>query len=306
MEEIFMVEKISRNAKCPCGSGKKYKICCMNKVPQNQEITMVPNEYKRIINEMESRKIPIDLPGFYNNQNFISQERRDPKYLEEYARFVRDKPYSDDYLEKAAQTIPHICSILHDELVRDGAHGACVNMSIALSKILESEGFWNYIVKGALTIKFPTESKITPSYFWPVDQGNFDAGHAWVVAPPFSVIDLTVKQQPYQRGEFDYIPDFILSDTKDTDTIQIEDIYSLETRRYFGLMKETQLKNIDPEVHRIAKDFIPRKIIHDRTILKYTTVGISMSDGDMKDITGFSLNGNSVETMYKHIIKPAL
>ena len=24
-------EKIGRNTKCPCGSGKKYKLCCLNK-----------------------------------------------------------------------------------------------------------------------------------------------------------------------------------------------------------------------------------------------------------------------------------
>lgn len=26
-----MADKIGRNAPCPCGSGKKYKNCCMNK-----------------------------------------------------------------------------------------------------------------------------------------------------------------------------------------------------------------------------------------------------------------------------------
>ena len=30
-EPKFM-EKISRNAPCPCGSGKKYKKCCINKL----------------------------------------------------------------------------------------------------------------------------------------------------------------------------------------------------------------------------------------------------------------------------------
>ena len=25
-------KKIGRNEKCPCGSGKKYKLCCMNKI----------------------------------------------------------------------------------------------------------------------------------------------------------------------------------------------------------------------------------------------------------------------------------
>ncbi len=32
------MEKIGRNEPCPCGSGKKYKMCCMNKVPKNQYV----------------------------------------------------------------------------------------------------------------------------------------------------------------------------------------------------------------------------------------------------------------------------
>lgn len=33
-----MNEKIGRNDPCPCGSGKKYKSCCMNKVPASEKI----------------------------------------------------------------------------------------------------------------------------------------------------------------------------------------------------------------------------------------------------------------------------
>ncbi len=29
--EIVKTEKVGRNAPCPCGSGKKYKKCCLNK-----------------------------------------------------------------------------------------------------------------------------------------------------------------------------------------------------------------------------------------------------------------------------------
>ncbi len=32
------MKKIGRNEKCPCGSGKKYKKCCMNKFPRDQYI----------------------------------------------------------------------------------------------------------------------------------------------------------------------------------------------------------------------------------------------------------------------------
>ena len=31
-EFVFIEKKIGRNEKCPCGSNKKYKKCCLNKM----------------------------------------------------------------------------------------------------------------------------------------------------------------------------------------------------------------------------------------------------------------------------------
>ena len=40
-----MKEKVGRNDPCPCGSGKKYKKCCISKAPENAEDT--PKELYR-------------------------------------------------------------------------------------------------------------------------------------------------------------------------------------------------------------------------------------------------------------------
>ena len=34
VERVTKRNKIGRNQKCPCGSGKKYKKCCINKQQQ--------------------------------------------------------------------------------------------------------------------------------------------------------------------------------------------------------------------------------------------------------------------------------
>jgi hypothetical protein len=55
-------------------------------------------------------------------------------------------------------------------------------MSIALSKIIEAEGYWNYIVKGSLSIDFPPEAKLKDRYFWSYDLGfKYAAAHAWLL-----------------------------------------------------------------------------------------------------------------------------
>ncbi len=38
-----MTEKVGRNDPCPCGSGKKYKLCCFKKsVPGKRKFTATP------------------------------------------------------------------------------------------------------------------------------------------------------------------------------------------------------------------------------------------------------------------------
>jgi hypothetical protein len=56
-EDIFFMSKNARNKPCPCGSGKKYKKCCINKehtTPQTTttSITSDPMNIKQIIDEM--------------------------------------------------------------------------------------------------------------------------------------------------------------------------------------------------------------------------------------------------------------
>jgi len=45
-----MVEKVERNAPCPCGSGKKYKNCCMRKDSQQQTVPpMGKRKFKAVV-----------------------------------------------------------------------------------------------------------------------------------------------------------------------------------------------------------------------------------------------------------------
>lgn len=61
--------KVSRNDPCPCGSGKKYKFCCMNK----------PKEAKILSESEEQRKI------WLRNYPLVGEERLDGRvYLEDY------------------------------------------------------------------------------------------------------------------------------------------------------------------------------------------------------------------------------
>ena len=102
-------------------------------------------------------------------------------------------------LERRAKAIiDNVVSRLHAELVGYERLCACVDISEILFQLLEQEKIWSCCIKGSLTITFPRKAGIDTTYFWSVDHGNFVAGHAWLSAPPYKVVDISVRQQPYR------------------------------------------------------------------------------------------------------------
>lgn len=190
------------------------------------------------------REHDIDMthPGFYDDPNFLQAEEDDSSFLDNYALFVRTKPLTDDYLRSARREIPFIAEVVRGELVADGRLGACIDISMMLSRVLEQEGYWNYQVKGSLTIRFPRESGIPTKYFWSYDvvQTPFAAAHSWLVVPPFTIVDVAVRQQPYDVGR-DLLPDAVVTEGVRPATSSVRDLfspaYSEAMRVQFGLRR---------------------------------------------------------------------
>lgn len=65
-----MIEKIGRNDLCHCGSGKKYKKCCMTKDQDEQKELM--QKQKELMQKMKTVKVSAGLLG--HDQYFNSKE----------------------------------------------------------------------------------------------------------------------------------------------------------------------------------------------------------------------------------------
>lgn len=268
------------------------------------------DEFDDLEDFFEMYGISTDSPGFYDDLNFIRLEQTIPNFLEYYAAFVIKKSYSPDYLQESEEKIIKISKILHNELVRDGRQGACIDLSIVLSRILDLENVWNYVFKGSVTIEFPTYSNIIKKYFWSVSYGDFKAGHVWVVAPPFKIVDLTIHQQPYKMNEEKYIPTTVLQRETSISDLQLSDIISPEVMQ---LLISTVGRNHLKILNTINTRLIPfydffqvENFIIDETKFKYTPFGISASDVALKDITSLKLNGMSGMEIYNDLIKGKL
>ncbi|PKG86491.1 hypothetical protein CXF85_01955 [Colwellia sp. 75C3] len=264
---------------------------------------------KKIIADFKKNNIDTSKPGFYDEPRFLRVEQGNPEYLNNYARFVQERNYSDEYLDEARKVIPLIVEELHKELLRDGRQGACVDLSMVLSRILEKEGFWNYIVKGSLTVSFPKQSGIGDRFFWSMDQGDFSAGHAWVVAPPFGIIDLTIKQQERDSDESQYIPELIISEVLEADKAKVEDIISPEVRLYLqaqGLNSSNMISKVNPVLEKVLETFKTGNVKFNGTQFKYIPVAIGAPDCPLENMVGISVDGMSAIKMYTDIVKPKL
>jgi hypothetical protein len=254
--------------------------------------------------------VPTDNPGFYDHPSFLALEQRNPELLNLYAAFVAKRHYTREYLDHASAVISRASELLHRELVRHGRLGACVDISGILSRILDREQIWNCGIKGSLTITFPLDSGLEPHYFWSCDHGQFTAGHAWLFAPPFTVVDISVKQQPYEELEASYVPNTVLSlDTQPVE-VSVEDIVSPTART------EMWQQGIPPSGHLEAgARYIPSIFQTITPIavpglmgasLKYSPVAVHASDGTFEEMRNMVFDGLSPWEVYVQRIQPFL
>jgi len=258
--------------------------------------------YEELAEDFRCRGISFDLPGFCDDPSFFEVERGDPHYLNHYAAFVAKRPYEPNYLARAKVIIDNAVSLLHKELVEHGRLGACVEISEILFRILEQEKVWSCCIKGSLTITFPRKSGIGTRYFWSVDHGNFAACHAWLCAPPYAVVDISVKQQPYQGKLEKYIPDRILTTNTRPVIVDVEDIVSPTSRMElsaYGVPPHQHLSEVAPLIPDIFDSFPAIAVPGlQGASLKYSPVAIHAPEDKLPDMKNMIFRGQTPWQLY--------
>lgn len=262
--------------------------------------------FKELENEFKRKGIPTDAPDLYDHPNFIKEEQRDSSYLINFAKFVAEKPYADEYLKKAEIIITDVAKILSEQLLANGRQGACVDISGILARILERKGVWCACIKGSCTIDFPQKSNEETTYFWSICQGEMVAGHAWVFAPPFSIVDITLKQQPYTGTKKNYIPEIMLIKDSSKALSTIEDIISPEVRVLMesqGIPRDLMLECGAVEMMLIQESFSAKLIEINETKFKFSPVAAHATIESLPGITNMKFNGMYPYEMYQKYIK---
>jgi hypothetical protein len=267
-----------------------------------------PTDLKTLTRLFANRGISTDTPAFYNDPPFLAAEHADGAFLETYGSWVRARPRSPDYDAHVRRVVPIIAERVAAEIARDGQLGTCIDAAMMLTKMFEEVGVWCYGAKGALTILNPALGD--PTQFWMFDETDV-AGHVWVVAPPFEIIDITLQTQPYQRGEAGMVPQFIITETAERITPMPNEFVATSIlnreRRRLGRLPDDIHFRLWPDLARAARAFPSWQVKIGDTILRYAAGGVTVSDGpSLHAITSRRWNGLLAGEMFDQIIRPAL
>jgi hypothetical protein len=270
-------------------------------------------EHSQVVAELRAHGIDCARPGFYDQAEFVAQERRDPSFLEWYAQFVATVPVEPNYVARVRREVPVIAAVLHENLVADGRLGACVDIGMLFSRILEEEGFWNCQINGSLKVEFPARAALRPQHFWSFDYSlqGFAAAHSWLVVPPYSIVDVAVRQQPYRVGR-DLVPPFVLSESRERASPEVERVISHEVRaavrRDFGtrLSDDEVARLIAPNWLKFRNVFPPTVVRQADVTLTYDAVAVGAPDAPFEEMDGWKMNGRLGIQLYRESVQPAL
>ncbi|MCE9579895.1 MAG: hypothetical protein K8W52_42655 [Deltaproteobacteria bacterium] len=151
-------------------------------------------------------------PGCYNDADFRRIEATAPvEALEAYARFVTMRSMSDEYANHVRQVVPYVLGRLTASAKVGEINRNCFAVSMALLETLEKAGVWVFGLTGSARFRFPQGSGLEDQFFYATDSAasGHRAGHAWLVAPPFNVIDATAHFQGWRGAEATFLPQWI-------------------------------------------------------------------------------------------------
>lgn len=268
----------------------------------------LPKTLDQVERFLNKRKIDTSAIAFYNTPEFLAEEQKASSFLEYYAVFVRLRQRDQNYDDHVRAVVPRVVTVVAEQINRDGQKGVCIDASMMLTKMLELHGVWSYAVNGALTIHSPTLQG--PTHFWPMDVKPV-AGHVWLVAPPFEIVDVSLACQAYFRGEDKLLPQFMISEGGTRITPEATDYCSGEVlrnaRQRFGPLPKDIHYRLDPGLKRRVEYFPSYEIISGTTKLHYCAGGVSVSDApSLEAITSRRWNGLLASELYEQVVKPEI
>lgn len=240
-------------------------------------------------------------PGFYDDPVFMAAEAKDPTLLDAYAEHVEGLTHDETYLKYARDRISRSARFLHDRLLADGRKGACVDMSQMLSRFLEQQGVWNYIVKGGTAVYPAAHTGVKSAFHWLYDShadAKSAAPHAWVCAPPCNVVDLTLGRQENSGEEDRLLQSPIVAERARRSAPRIEEVFDPPLRAAYERRLGRPITMSD--LVRIDKGLVAKlrrrgtwEVELPDVVIRYVGCGGTAPDLPFNRARGWLMNGKS-------------
>lgn len=254
--------------------------------------------------EADFRQKGIDFAqsGFYDHPRFVQAEQRDPSYIERYAEYVHARVYDEEYLVRARPIIERAAAFIHREVKADGRKGACIDASMVLSRMLERVGIWCCFVKGSVRVDFPDGSGLEPYHFWSLTHPANPAktGHAWLMAPPFRIVDVTLDLQPWSAQQLRHVPGPVLLESPTPANYAPTDL--MEPELLLELGRVPTLSEVRQMVRNFPERFGVFGVRVSGTGLTYIATGVSAPDAPLELMGNLVLRGKLPHQLYAEFI----
>ena len=187
-----------------------------------------------------------------------------------------------------------------------------------MARMLDELGVWSFAVRGSLTIEIPTRPEAGRRYFPECDLiADPDAvtGHAWLVAPPFLVVDPTLRHQKWvdlHPAIAKALPAVVAAETGELVRPRWYDVISDRVIAVNRISKnernETLPYRLQPNLKRIERLLPGRDIRVDELSLCYIDGAVIISEQPLAALPELipSLPGLTPIEIWTNHVRPAL
>jgi len=226
---------------------------------------------------------------------------------------VQWQSYSPAYVDKADKVVHIVAAELQLAMQLDPNQSSYDSSPLVISRMLEREGIWNYVVHGAASVAFPPGSGYEPHGFPAVNakRGMIKSpGYTWVVAPPFWVIDLSIQTQDFPHPVGHLLPRLLLEkdvEPADSSPEELLTAAAIDEIQQEGLSLQEGLDRYAPGfLDRFSIDFPACTFQRAETQFKFIPMKVVTTEESLEQFKAFTSKGRSAMDIYEQEIKPRL
>lgn len=262
--------------------------------------------------DFEASGIDTRVFGFTDQLGFLVREGTDPAYLERYAQWVLTRPRSPAYEDHVHATVPKLAHLLSTAFATHDAHGRCHYACSMMTRMLDLLQVWSFGLFGSVVIEAPDQGlrrTMRTIAFKRDPDPDAAAGHAWVCAPPFLIVDTTLALQGWDAAILPLLPGVVVAGSEASKVeARVEDIVDDRVRDLFadaeGWHDPYLHHRLDPSLRGFHQTFPARDVIMTKVHMRFVPILVRQPTERLAEIE-MKRGGPSGQAVWNSIVAPA-